>query len=119
MSVEKSVTILQLNDSHGYFKIHPELFWEGNREVYRRVGGYSRISTIFNQIREEYHGTVIALDNGDTIHGTYGAVNNEGQDLTPILNNLAFDGTRTRARTWNKLFPGTPTCRWEVTSNAV
>jgi 2',3'-cyclic-nucleotide 2'-phosphodiesterase (5'-nucleotidase family) len=92
MIEEKSITILQLNDSHGYFEIHPELFWEGNREVYRRVGGYSRISTLFNQIREECPGAVIALDNGDTIHGTYGAIKNHGLELVPILNELAFDG---------------------------
>lgn len=89
---EKSLTILQLNDSHGYFEIHPELFWEGNREVYRRVGGYARISTLFSRIREECRGAVIALDNGDTIHGTFGAVENHGEELVPILNHLAFDG---------------------------
>jgi len=92
MAKEKKLTILQLNDSHGYFEIHPELFWEGKKEVYRNVGGYARISTLFNQIREECSGAVIALDNGDTIHGTFGAVKNRGEELVHILNHLAFDG---------------------------
>jgi len=92
MADGKNLTILQLNDSHGYFEIHPELFWEGNREVYRSVGGYARISTLFNQIREESRRAVIALDNGDTIHGTFAAVNSRGGDMVPILNHLAFDG---------------------------
>ncbi|NIU12006.1 MAG: bifunctional metallophosphatase/5'-nucleotidase, partial [Phycisphaerae bacterium] len=34
---------------------------------------------------------VIALDNGDTIHGTFIAVNSKGEALVPILNALAFD----------------------------
>ncbi len=92
MANEKNITILQLNDSHGYFEFHPELFWEGNKEVYRSVGGYARISTLFSRIREECHGAVITLDNGDTIHGTYGAVKNQGQESVPLLNHLAFDG---------------------------
>ena len=58
---EKSLTILQLNDSHGYFESHPELFWEGSREIYRGASGYSRISTLFNRIREERGEAIIAL----------------------------------------------------------
>lgn len=93
MGDKNNLTILQLNDSHGYFNVHPELFWEGNREIYRRVGGYARISTLFNMIKKENRGAVITLDNGDTIHGTYGAVKSQGKALIPILNHLAFDGT--------------------------
>jgi sulfur-oxidizing protein SoxB len=92
MVEEKSLTILQLNDSHGYFEAHPELFWEGSREVYRGAGGYARISTLFNRIREERGGAVVALDNGDTIHGTFPAVESRGEDMVPLLNRLAFDG---------------------------
>jgi 2',3'-cyclic-nucleotide 2'-phosphodiesterase (5'-nucleotidase family) len=88
----KDLTILQLNDSHGYFELHPELFWEGGREAYRSAGGYARISTLFKRIRDERRGSVIALDNGDTIHGTFGAVHSRGEEMVPILNHLAFDG---------------------------
>jgi len=59
----KKVTILQLNDSHGYFEIHPELFWEGSVEKYRQVGGYARISTSFNKIRDIPPNEVVILDN--------------------------------------------------------
>ena len=92
MVEEKGLTILQLNDSHGYLEAHPELFWEGSREAYRRAGGYARISTLFSRVREERRGAVLALDNGDTIHGTFPAVESRGEDLAPILNRLAFDG---------------------------
>lgn len=92
MSGKGKVTILQLNDSHGYFEVHPELFWEGSLENYRQVGGYARISTLFNQIRCDQPNDVIALDNGDTIHGTFPAINSKGEDVVPILNHLSFDG---------------------------
>jgi 2',3'-cyclic-nucleotide 2'-phosphodiesterase (5'-nucleotidase family) len=88
----KKVTILQLNDSHGYFEIHPELFWEGSVEKYRQVGGYARISTLFNKIRDDHPNEVVTLDNGDTIHGTFPAINSKGEDVVPILNHLSFDG---------------------------
>ena len=49
----ENLTILQMNDSHAYLDIHQELFWEGDHAKYELAGGYARIATIFNQIREE------------------------------------------------------------------
>jgi hypothetical protein len=60
MSEGRKITLLQLNDSHGYLKAHPELFWEGDREVFRCAGGFARISSLFSQIRDECRGAVIA-----------------------------------------------------------
>lgn len=80
-----------MNDSHGYLEPHPELYWRGGRELYKEAGGYARIATLFKGIREEA-GAVIALDNGDTIHGTFPAVQSEGEALIPLLNGLGFDG---------------------------
>jgi sulfur-oxidizing protein SoxB len=92
MSKSKHLTILQLNDSHGYFELHPELYWAGDKAVYRNAGGYARIATLFKHARQENPDEVIALDNGDTIHGTFLAVNSKGEAMVPILNALAFDG---------------------------
>jgi 2',3'-cyclic-nucleotide 2'-phosphodiesterase (5'-nucleotidase family) len=85
------LTLLQLNDSHGYLKRHTELYRRGGQEVYRRAGGYARIATLFNHVRNTQPDGVVALDNGDTIHGTYPAVQSEGEALIPILNALGFD----------------------------
>ena len=92
MEQSKRLTILQMNDSHAYLELHPEVFIEQGVETYRHVGGYARIATIFNQAREENPGGVLALDNGDTFHGTYPAVASKGEALVPILNGLGFDG---------------------------
>ncbi|MFO7991456.1 MAG: bifunctional metallophosphatase/5'-nucleotidase [Thermoplasmata archaeon] len=87
----EDITILQLNDSHGYFEPHPEYYWVDGKEIYSEAGGYARISGYFKKARKDNPGGVIALDNGDTIHGTFAAVNNQGKDMTPILNELNFD----------------------------
>ena len=91
MSKSVNFTILQINDTHGYFELHNELYWIGDRAVYRNAGGYARIANLFEEVRNEKHGKVIALDNGDTIHGTFPAVNSKGQALVPILNKLELD----------------------------
>ena len=91
MSKSMNLTILQINDTHSYLELHNELFWVGNKAVYKKSGGYARIATLFREIRNEKNGKVIALDNGDTIHGTFLAVNSNGEALVPILNELALD----------------------------
>ncbi|MFW5904506.1 MAG: bifunctional metallophosphatase/5'-nucleotidase [Candidatus Saliniplasma sp.] len=91
MVKEDNITILQLNDSHGYLEPHPEYYWEDGEEIYKEAGGYARISSYFKKVRDENPKGVIALDNGDTIHGTFAAVKNEGKDMIPILNELDFD----------------------------
>ncbi len=85
------LTILQMNDSHGYLDLHQELFWAGDHVEYRKVGGYGRIAAVLKQIREENPGRVLAFDCGDTIHGTYAPVVTEGEALVPILNAIGFD----------------------------
>ena len=86
-----NLTILQINDTHGYLEAHPELVRVGARETYPVLGGYARIAGLFKKIRQEQEGAVIALDNGDTLHGTFPAVHSKGEDLVPLLNALALD----------------------------
>jgi len=91
MSKTMNLTILQINDTHSYFELHNELYWVGDKAVYKKSGGYARIATLFREVRNEKNAKVIALDNGDTIHGTFPAVNSKGEALVPILNELALD----------------------------
>ncbi|NLA38066.1 MAG: bifunctional metallophosphatase/5'-nucleotidase [Methanomicrobiales archaeon] len=85
------VVLLQMNDSHGYLEPHPELFWAGDRAEYRLAGGYSRIAALLDAVRDARPGKVLAFDCGDTIHGTYPAVQSEGEAFVPVLNALGFD----------------------------
>lgn len=85
------ITLLQINDTHGYLEPHPELFWEGDKAEYRTAGGFARLLTLFNEVRREQDGAVIALDNGDTFHGTFHAVHSEGEALIEPINLLRLD----------------------------
>lgn len=89
MKSVETLTIVQMNDSHAYLDLHPELFWEKGRAVYRPAGGYARIATLLKQIRAEALGRVLFVDGGDTFHGTYPAIQTKGQSLVSILNALA------------------------------
>ncbi len=91
MSGTRGLTILQMNDSHGYLDLHQEMFWAGDHGEYRKAGGHGRIATLLNEIRRERPEQVLAFDCGDTIHGTYAAVQTEGGALIPILNAMGFD----------------------------
>ncbi len=91
MSGSKKLTIVQMNDTHAYFDLHQEMFWQGNQAVYHPAGGYARIATIVKQIRAEIEGHILFCDCGDTIHGTYPALDTQGQALIPILNSLGLD----------------------------
>ncbi|WP_214021400.1 bifunctional UDP-sugar hydrolase/5'-nucleotidase [Methanoculleus sp.] len=85
------LTLLQMNDSHGYLEPHQELFYAGGPPVYRTAGGYARIAALLEAARDARPGRVLAFDCGDTIHGTYPAVRSKGEALVPVLNALGFD----------------------------
>lgn len=87
----RRLTILQINDLHGYIEPHPEIVRQGARLEFRSLGGLSRIAALYRQVRSETGGAVLALDNGDTFHGTYVAVHSKGHALTPMMNALELD----------------------------
>ncbi|PKO64360.1 MAG: bifunctional metallophosphatase/5'-nucleotidase [Betaproteobacteria bacterium HGW-Betaproteobacteria-16] len=88
---ERRLTILQLNDLHGYLEPHPEVFRGKGKFNYRICGGLARIATLFKRVRAQHPGEVIALDNGDTFHGTYVAGHARGEAMLPLMNALEFD----------------------------
>ncbi|HLR92160.1 MAG TPA: metallophosphoesterase [Atopostipes sp.] len=92
MSNEKNLTVLQLNDVHGYLDEHFEIFYEADGVNFKKVGGYARIANYLNQAREETNNKVMVLDGGDTFHGTYPVVQTKGKLSIPILNRLGIDG---------------------------
>ncbi|HHT20086.1 MAG TPA: hypothetical protein GXZ74_01445 [Tissierellia bacterium] len=66
------LTILQINDTHGYLELHPEHFYGPEGIEVRPAGGYARLKSLVESIRQaEEH--VLLFDNGDTIHGTFDA----------------------------------------------
>ncbi|MFA5862635.1 MAG: 5'-nucleotidase C-terminal domain-containing protein, partial [Candidatus Thermoplasmatota archaeon] len=86
------LTILQINDTHGYLEEHQEMFWDAGKVRHKKLGGYAKIAGYFKQVRlERGADAVIALDNGDTLHGTFPAVNSKGEAFIKPLNRLGLD----------------------------
>lgn len=87
------ITFLQINDLHGYVAPHPELVRDpDSRWRFACLGGLARIAGLFAAARAENPGGVVALDNGDTFHGTHLAVTSKGHALVPMMNALALAG---------------------------
>lgn len=90
MKKQTKLSILQLNDSHAYLEPHQEMFWERGTKIYRKAGGFARIATYLKQLREDTQDAVLALDCGDTFHGTYPAIATKGEAMLPVLNALGL-----------------------------
>jgi S-sulfosulfanyl-L-cysteine sulfohydrolase len=70
--------------------LHQELFWNGSSPQHQLVGGYSRIAQLMEDVYHENPERVIALDCGDTFHGTYPVVKSQGMVMVPILKEIGF-----------------------------
>ena len=86
------LTFLQINDLHGYVAPHPEMVRDDKGEwQFTELGGLARIAGLFDAVRAERPGMVVAVDNGDTFHGTHLAVASRGHALVPMMNALELD----------------------------
>lgn len=87
-----TLTFLQVNDLHGYVAPHPEMVRDEHGQWrFAELGGLARIAGLFDAVRAERPDGVIALDNGDTFHGTHLAVTSKGKALIPMMNALKLD----------------------------
>lgn len=91
MSQKTHLTLMQINDVHGYYNLHPEMFIEKGKENYRNAGGYGRISTLLKEESKKNPEGVLVFDNGDTFHGTHPVVDTKGEMLIPVLNKLQIE----------------------------
>ena len=92
---ESTVTILQLNDLHGYLEPHWEMVREEPNWSFKKLGGLAKIASLFKSTRVSASGPVLTLDNGDTFHGTYVANHDRGLSMVPLMNSLKFDAMAT------------------------
>lgn len=87
----KNITLVQINDVHGYLEPHNEVFWSSGALEYAAAGGYARIAGLIDEVRRERPGSVMVMDGGDTFHGTYPVVQSKAETLPPLLNRIGFD----------------------------
>jgi 2',3'-cyclic-nucleotide 2'-phosphodiesterase (5'-nucleotidase family) len=90
-SLMPTITLLQINDLHGYLEPHPELFELTSGAPWRSGGGIARIASVFGAVRRDTGGAVVALDNGDTFHGSMAAVQTQGAALVRPMSELGLD----------------------------
>ncbi len=58
---------------------------------YGRVGGMDRMATLVSAIRAERGDKVLFLDGGDTLHGSYTALQTGGGDMVKVMNALKIE----------------------------
>ncbi|MFI5218391.1 MAG: bifunctional metallophosphatase/5'-nucleotidase [Bacteroidia bacterium] len=85
-----TISILQTTDVHCQVHPHDELFWENNKVVFRKTGGYAHLATWFQKERKKNPDTFL-IDTGDMFQGSELSVKTTGKALVPILNALGYD----------------------------
>ena len=85
-----TISILQTTDVHCQVHPHDELFWENDRVVFRKTGGYAQLATYLQQERKINPDTFL-IDTGDMFQGSELSVKTTGKALVPVLNALGYD----------------------------
>jgi S-sulfosulfanyl-L-cysteine sulfohydrolase len=81
------LSILFFIDVHRNVQPHPELFYNGGREIMKTVGGSGRIAGYIEQLRVQ-HNNVPVFEGGDTFHGMLPVVQKQRRNHHLHLNDL-------------------------------
>lgn len=87
---EIKLCILQTTDVHCQIHPHDELFWEDDKAVFRKTGGYSYVAAMLEKLKKENKHTFV-MDAGDMFQGSELSMKTNGQAFVPILNALPYD----------------------------
>ncbi len=92
ISVDKpfTISILQTTDVHCQVHAHDELFWENDKAVFRKTGGYAHLDTYLKKERKNNPNSFL-IDTGDMFQGSELSVKTTGKAMVPILNALGYD----------------------------
>jgi len=85
-----TISILQTTDVHCQVHPHDELFWENEKAVFRKTGGYAHLATFLQNERKENPNSFL-IDTGDMFQGSELSVKTTGKAMVPILNALGYD----------------------------
>ncbi len=87
----KTIGILQINDTHANLYEHGDARYTPDGFRVEMLGGYPRILTKVKELRLQHGDDLLMLDNGDTLHGTYEAVQTKGEVMVLYLQALGVD----------------------------
>lgn len=85
-----TISILQTTDVHCQVHPHDELFWENEKAVFRKTGGYAQLATYLKKARKKNPNTFL-VDTGDMFQGSELSVKTTGKAIVPILNKLGYN----------------------------
>jgi 2',3'-cyclic-nucleotide 2'-phosphodiesterase (5'-nucleotidase family) len=85
-----TISILQTTDVHCQVHPHDELFWENEKPLFRKTGGYAHLATYLQKERNKNPHTFL-IDTGDMFQGSELSVKTTGKAMVPILNALGYD----------------------------
>lgn len=85
-----TITILQTTDVHCQIHPHDELFWENDKAVFRKTGGYANLARLLFDLKKENPDTFI-VDTGDMFQGSALSVKTTGKAMVPLLNAMNYD----------------------------
>jgi 2',3'-cyclic-nucleotide 2'-phosphodiesterase (5'-nucleotidase family) len=85
-----TISILQTTDVHCQVHPHDELFWENDKAVFRKTGGYAHLATYLQNEKKKNANTFL-IDTGDMFQGSELSVKTTGKAMVPILNALGYD----------------------------
>jgi S-sulfosulfanyl-L-cysteine sulfohydrolase len=86
----RHITLLHTSDIHGQVKAHDEFFWEENKVVFRKRGGFAHLKKLISEFRKQNPNTLL-FDCGDCLQGSAIAALSKGEAIIPLLNNLGYD----------------------------
>lgn len=89
-NLPQTISILQTTDVHCQIHPHDELFWENNKAVFRKTGGYAYMATMLKELKKKNPNTYI-IDTGDMFQGSELSVKTTGEAFIPILDALKYD----------------------------
>jgi len=84
-----TVSILQTTDVHCQIHPHDELFWENEKAVFRKTGGYAHLATYLKDAKAKAAENTFILDTGDMFQGSELSVSTLGKAMVPILKHVS------------------------------
>jgi 2',3'-cyclic-nucleotide 2'-phosphodiesterase (5'-nucleotidase family) len=84
-------TILHTSDIHAQLNTHDEFFFENQRAVYRKRGGFGVLKTMIDTLRAENPNNTILIDGGDCFQGGGVAALSQGRALVPLMDRMGYD----------------------------
>lgn len=85
------LTILHTADIHSQLMVHDEFFWENEKPVFRKRGGFATLKTMIDTLRRKNPENTLVIDGGDCFQGGGVAALSEGRAIIPLMNQIGYD----------------------------